>query len=79
MILGDIKRISHGLGKHKYGNVNLWGYEEPPTLDDKLEQTQKEITFIQEMLDAFNELDEFDKVTKLKTTIRIISCRIHDV
>ena len=39
MILGDIKRISHGLGKHKYGDVNLWGYEEPPTLDDKLEQT----------------------------------------
>ena len=46
MILGDIKRISHGLGKHKYGDVNLWGYEEPPTLDGKLEQTQKEITFV---------------------------------
>ena len=54
MNLKDIKRISHGLGKHKYGDVNLWGYEESPTLDDKLEQTQKEITFIQEMPDDFN-------------------------
>ena len=38
MILGDIKRISTGLGKDWYADTNLWGYEDPPFLEQDTEQ-----------------------------------------
>ena len=50
MILGDIKRISRGLGWNRYGDVNLWGFEDPPSLEEKTEQTEREINFIELML-----------------------------
>ena len=40
MILGDIKRISQGLGKNYYGDINLWGFEDPPTLQQKTEKNR---------------------------------------
>ena len=42
MILGDIKRISRGLGKNRYSDINLWGFEDPPPLKRKKLKKQKE-------------------------------------
>ena len=79
MILGDIKRISRGLGKNRYGNINLWGFEDPPTLEEKPEQTERELHYIQTMLDEFNELDDLDKFVKLKELVKLITDRIRNV
>ena len=57
MILRDIKRISWGLGKNKSGDVNLWGFEDPPTLQDLNDQTNRELFFVNEMMNNFNDLD----------------------
>ena len=79
MILGDIKRISRGLGWNRYGDVNLWGFEDPPSLKEKTEQTEREINFMELMLNDFNDLDDIDKFVKLKQLIKIITLRIKNV
>ena len=79
MILGDIKRISRGLGKYMYGNINLRGLEDSPTLEEKTEQTERELHYIQTMLDEFNELDDLDKFVKLKELVKLITDRIRNV
>ena len=79
IILGDIKRISWGLGKNHYGDINLWGFEDLPTLEQKTEQTEREIHYIETMLDEFNELDDLDKFMKLKKLVKLITNRIRNV
>ena len=42
----DAKRIASGLGENEIGDVNLWGYEGPPSLQEAKEQLQEEIEIV---------------------------------
>ena len=37
VLMADCKRLAKGLRGDRMGDVNLWGHEKRPTLDDKLQ------------------------------------------
>ena len=62
-----------------YGDINLWTFEDPHTLEQKTEQTEREMNYIETMLDEFNKLDDLDKFVKLKELVKLITNRIKNV
>ena len=78
-VLGlDGKQASLGLLNDTEGDVNLWGYEGPPTLDENLERLQLQENCILEVVGKVSRFDsninEF--APDLKTVVQIVTKRI---
>ena len=71
--------MSKGLGKNTNGDVNLWGYEKPPNLQERTEEMNRNIAFVNDMRNHVEEYDEMDKLLKIKTLLRMASCKIRSV
>ena len=50
----DTKRIATGLGDNRIGNVNLWGHEGPPSLQECENNLKHELSVIEILLDVAN-------------------------
>ena len=59
--------MSTGLGKNTHGDVNLWGYEKSPNLQEIIEEMNRNISFVNDMRNDVEEYDELDKLLKMKT------------
>ena len=71
----DAKRISKGLGEEGIGDVNLWGYEGPPNLQQSKAQLQKEVKLI-EQLQEFEETQDDTLYPLLREMVTNVSRRI---
>ena len=74
--MADLKRVSKGLGKNTHGNVNLWGYEKSPNLEERTQEMNRNISFVNDMRNNVEEYDEMDKLIKMKTLLRMASNKI---
>ena len=72
----DAKRIATGFGPNNVGQVNLWGYEGPPNLDEKKRQLEEELSLIDELEE--NNMDKKQLLFKILTKMMSnITKRIH--
>ena len=77
----DGKQTSPGLLNESEGDVNLWGYEGPPTLEENLHRLQQQENF---MLDIVNKCSRDDNcledfVPDIINVVQIITKRIHSL
>ena len=70
--------MSKGLGKNTHGDVNLWGYKKSPNLQEITEEMNRNISFMNDMRNV-KEYNEMDKLLKMKTLLRMASCKIRSV
>ena len=71
----DAKRIATGLGDNKIGDVNLWGHEGPPSLQECEDNLKHELLVIEKLLDVAN-VPNTDVFPLPKDLIQNISNRI---
>ena len=71
----DAKRIATGLGDNRIGDVNLWGHEGPPSLQECEDNLKHELSVIEILLDVAN-VPNTDVFPLLKDLIQNISNRI---
>ena len=71
----DGKQIGRGLKDMMQGDVDLWGFEGPPSLKDTIDRIENKISFVEsvylEVIDK--KIDIFSAYTKLKKVLRICS------
>ena len=77
--MADLKQVSKGLAKNTNGDVNLWGYEKSSNLQERTEEMNRNISFVNDMRNDVEEYDEMDKLLKMKTLLRMASCKITSV
>ena len=71
----DAKRIATGLGDNRIGDVNLWGHEGHPSLQECEDNLKHELSVIEILLDVAN-VPNTDVFPLLKDLIQNISNRI---
>ena len=77
----DGKQVRQGLKKNGVGDVNLWGFEGPPSLRETLEHLCNESNNILSIADRIQEQEDKwsidDEVVKeLKFVVQTLSCHI---
>ena len=77
----DGKQVGSGLKEHGVGNVNLWGFEGPPSLKDSLRYFTFEMNNILAIADKVSEQEDSnfidaDVVKDLKFVVQTISYHI---
>ena len=58
ILMADLKRVSKGLGKNTHGKVNLWNYEKSPNLEERTQEMNRNISFVNGMRNNVEEYDE---------------------
>ena len=71
----DAKRIASGLGENEIGDVNLWGYEGPPSLQEAKEQLQEEIEIV-DKISCMSNIKNSESLPLLGTLFNNITYRI---
>lgn len=81
ILMTDIKRLSPGLRGYSDGDVNLWGHEPPPTLQDRqqrMEAQMRHLHTLSDHIDSCNNEGDLD-VSYYRSTIHQISLSILDI
>ena len=77
----DGKQLIPGLLNESEGDVNLWGYEGPPSLKENLERLDRHQDVILDVVSKAsvddNSIDDY--CTDLKLIVQITTKRIHDL
>ena len=68
------KRIATGLADNRIGNINLWGHEGPPSLQESADNLKNELAAIEILLGVEN-FPNTDVFPLLKDLIQNISMR----
>ena len=76
ILMADLKGVCKGLGKNTHGEVNLWGYEKSPNFEERTQEMNRNISFVNDMRNNVEEYDEMDKLIKMKTLLRMASNKI---
>ena len=79
VIMADCKRVAKGLRAERLGDVDLWGHEAKPTLQQKIDKVKDELESIKTIVDSIPELDELDIYTSLSQLLRMITFNIRDI
>ncbi|XP_071137033.1 uncharacterized protein [Mytilus edulis] len=56
----DGKKINHGAQNQVYGDVNLWGYEGPPTLQDCKDKLSIDKKLVEDFTEILNKIEKRD-------------------
>ena len=79
VIMADCKRVAKGLRAERLVDVDLWGHEAKPTLQQKIEKVKEEMETIRTIVDSIPELDELNICTSLSKLLRLITFNIRDI
>ena len=71
----DGKQTGKGLNNKGQGDVNLWGFEGPPSLQETLDENQREVNFLNNLALQLTDEDNFCEaaIRKLKFALQISS------
>ena len=61
------------------GDVNLWGHEKRPTLDDKLQAFHQDTQSINHQIQSLPNVNILQCHIDLKYVLKLITSKIHDV
>ena len=76
VIMADCKRVAKGLRSDRLGDVDLWGHEAKPTLQDKLDKLKEDIERINTITDNIPDYDNMDIYTAQRSLLRMIMLKI---
>ena len=76
VLMADCKRVSKGLKSDNMGDVNLWGHEHPPTLQQRLQQLQEECSYLRGRLQSLPYDALFQLHVDLKYLLQLVTMKI---
>ena len=79
VLMADCKRVSKGLKSENMGDVNLWGHEHPPTLQQRLKQLHKESSYLRGRLQSLPYDSMFQLHIDLKYLMQLVTKKIRDI
>ena len=79
VIMADCKRVAKGLRADRLGNVDLWGHETKPMLQDKIDKLKENMESINTIIDDIPDYDNMDIYTSLRNLLRMILLKIQDI
>ena len=79
VLMADCKRLAKGLRGDRMGNVNLWGHEKRPTLDDKLQAFHQDTQTITHQIQSLPNDHILQCHVHLKYVLKLITSKIRDV
>ena len=79
ILMGDCKRVSKGLKFDKMGDVNLWGHENPPTLQQRNNTLYEECTYVTHKMQSLPDDEIFQVHIDLKYLLQLLTTKIRDV
>ena len=79
VIMADCKRVAKVVRAEGLGDVNLWGHEAEPTLQEKIEKVKDEMKTTKSVIEKIPELDHLDIYTCLSNVLRMIMFKIRDI
>ena len=79
VLMADCKRLAKGLRGDRMGDVNLWGHEKRPTLDDKLQAFRQDTQSINHQIQSLPNANILQCHIDLKYVLKLITSKICDV
>ena len=79
VIMADCKRVAKGLRAERLGDVDLWGHEAKPTLQEKIEKLKDDMQTIKSIIEDIPEMDHLDIYTCMSNLLRMITVKIRDI
>ena len=79
VIMADYKRVAKRLRAERLGDVDLWGHEAKPTLQEKIEKVKDELQTIKSIIDSIPDLDHLDIYSCLSNVLRMTTFKIRDI
>ena len=79
VIMADCKRVAKRLRADRLGDVDLWGHEAKPTLQDKLDKVKEDMESINTMIDDIPDYDNMEIYRSLSNLLRVIMLTIQDI
>ena len=79
VLMADCKRVSKGLKSENMGDINLWGHEHPPTLQQRLDQMHEECSYLRGRLQSLPYDCVFQLHIDLKYFLQLVTTKIRDI
>ena len=79
VLMADCKRLAKGLRSDRMGDVDLWGHEKPPILQQKLNKFWDECNHINISIESLPNASLLDVHDNMKYLLKLITTRIRDV
>ena len=79
VLMADCKHLAKGLTGHMMGDVNLWGFEKRPTLQEKLQTFQQDFNAATAQVQSLLNASILQCHIDLKYTMQLITSKIRNV
>ena len=79
VLMADCKRLAKGLTGHMMGDVNLWGHEKRPTLQEKLQTFRQDFNAVTAQVQSLPNASILQCHIDLKYTMQLITSKIRNV
>ena len=79
VLMADCKRLAKGLKSDRMGDVDLWGHEKPPTLQEKLDKYRAECDHVKDSIQSLPNWPIVYCHDDLKYVLQLITTKIRDV
>ena len=79
VLMADCKRVAKGLRSDNMGDVNLWGHEHPPTLQEKLHDFNEERLYMNQLIQSLPDADVDQCHVDLKYILHLLTTKIRDI
>ena len=78
-LMADCKRVAKGLRSDNMGDVNLWGHEHVPTLQEKLHDFKDECLYMNQLIQSLPNADVDQCHVDLKYISHLLTTKIRDI
>ena len=80
VLMADCKRVAKGLRSDNMGDVNLWGHEHAPSLQEKLHDFKDEHLYMNQLIQSLPNADVVQSHVDLKYKIlHLLTTKIRDI
>ena len=79
VLMADCKWLAKGLKGDRAGDVDLWGHEKNPTLQDKLQKFREDCNVLSNQIKSLPNASVLQCYTNLKYTLKLTTTKIRDV
>ena len=77
--MAHCKRLAKGLRSDRMGNIDLWGHEKPPVLQQKLNKFRDECNHINISIESLPNASLLDVHDNMKYLMKLIATKIRDM
>ena len=79
VLMADCKRVAKGLRSDNMGDVNLWGHEHEPTLQEKLHDFRQKCLYMNNLIQSLPDADAAQCHVDLKYILQLLTTKIRDI